>query len=284
MMTTNNTEALLSLRESDEVYTIEASFSESAAVMNAGRAPFDDIRVRQAATYAMPQEAYLTLIDGGITTSADSVFNPDQAYNNPDVVQITDMPDLAAPLIESYCQDVPDSCTDGKVNFELQQIGPSVLKSRISDLLIDAYEDYFNVTVEELLADAFNVQLALGQYDMAVASAFGLPEPGLDAVYFLCRFISLISLNVMQHCDEERDELIYAIWASTDPDERAEMWKRVQEINHDSYSVVYLAHEVSTVAARNNVHNVCGLTTPFRNEALMCNNWAVAIPLQAWLS
>ena len=38
------------------------------------------------------------------------------------------MPELAGPLVESYCADVPENCTDGKINMELQYSGPSVLR------------------------------------------------------------------------------------------------------------------------------------------------------------
>ena len=64
------------------------------------------------------------------------MFTPESPYYNPDIVQLSDRPDLAGPLVDSYCSDNPNNCTSGKINIEYQYSGPSVVGERIADLLI----------------------------------------------------------------------------------------------------------------------------------------------------
>ena len=88
LVVTSNPDAILTLRDADSVSTIENIFSsENDIMMNTRAAPFDDIRARQALTYASDREGYASLIGQGTSPMADSIFHPDLIWNNPDVVQ-----------------------------------------------------------------------------------------------------------------------------------------------------------------------------------------------------
>ena len=141
LVVTSNPDAILTLRDAAGVSTIENVYSsENDIMMNTRAAPFDDIRVRQALTYATDREGFASLIGQGTSPMADSIFHPDLIWNNPDVVQEGNMPELAGPLVESYCADLPENCTDGKINMELQYSGPSVTQTRVADLLTAGWE------------------------------------------------------------------------------------------------------------------------------------------------
>ncbi|HBU03990.1 MAG TPA: hypothetical protein DEA70_05835, partial [Acidimicrobiaceae bacterium] len=83
-------------------------------------------------TYATDRVLYASLIGQGTSPLADSMFHPSLIWNNPDVVQEGNMPELAGPLVGSYCADMPENCSDGKVDMELQYSGPSVVATRIA--------------------------------------------------------------------------------------------------------------------------------------------------------
>ncbi|MEO0494780.1 MAG: ABC transporter substrate-binding protein, partial [Actinomycetota bacterium] len=115
VVVTTNPDAILTLRDADGVDTIENLFSsENDIMMNTRSAPFDDIRVRQALTFAADREGFSQLIGQGTSPLANSIFHPELIWNNPDVVQEGNTPELAGPLVEAYCADVPENCTDGK--------------------------------------------------------------------------------------------------------------------------------------------------------------------------
>ncbi len=284
LVVTENPEATLTLRESDEAYTIEnVRLDERFAVINSQVPPFDDIRARQALTHATPRDTYVNLIVQGVAPAADTMFHDDLIWNNPDVVQLVDMPELAGPLVDAYCADVPDNCSDGKINMEFQYSGPSVLQTRVADLMIDGWEDYFNVTEQELLQDDHIAQVITGQYNVVTWRQFGEPVPTNDMLWLQCSSIQLLSLNFPRYCNPDRDELLFEQRSIDDLDRRVEIWHQVQEEIRDSYTYIFLASSNWTIGARNNVQNICGNKTP-EGVDLFCNNQGRVMLQQIWLS
>ena len=72
------------------------------------------------------------------------------------------MPDLAGPLVDSYCAEFSENCSDGKVKIELQFSGPSTLQNRIMDVLIAGWEPYFEVERQQLPQDQHITETAIG--------------------------------------------------------------------------------------------------------------------------
>ncbi len=284
VIVTSNAEAILTLREADGVKTIEnVRSSEDFAMLNVQQPPFDDIRARQAITFATDRDAYVSLIRQGTAPTADTMFHPDLIWHNPDVAQETNMADRAGPLVADYCADFPDNCSNDKIDMELQYSGPSVIQTRIADLLIDGWKDYFNVTQDELLQDDHITQVALGQFDAVTWRQFGEIDPDNDVLWIQCDSIDFVSLNWPRDCDPERDALMFEQRASDDLDRRVEIWHEIQQNLRDSYTYIFFNHANWTVGARDNVHNICGQTNPDGVE-LFCNNqgriWAQGIWLE----
>ena len=285
LMVTSNSEAILTLREFDGVQVIEnVRSSEDFAMMNTQAPPFDDIRARQALTFATDRDTYVALIRQGASPPADTMFHPDLIWHNPDVKQETNMPERAGPLVDAYCADNPGNCSDGKINIELQYSGPSVAQTRIADLLTDSWEDYFNVTQQELLQDDHIFQVALGQWNVVTWRQFGAVEPDNDVLWITCISIDVISLNWPRHCDEERDALLFEQRRIEDLDRRVEIWHEIQQNIKDSYTYIFFNHANWTIGARGNVNNICGQTSPADGTELFCNNQGRVQLHQVWLS
>ena len=281
---TSSSEAILTLRDGDGVRTIEnLRSSEDFAMLNVQVPPFDDIRARQAITFATDRDAYVSLIRQGTAPAADTMFHPDLIWHNPDVVQETNQPERAAPLVAEYCGDFPENCTDGKVNVELQYSGPSVIQTRIADLLSDSWEDYFNVTQQELLQDQHIIEVATGQYNAVTWRQFGEPDPDNDVVWLQCATVGPISINWPRDCDQERDALMFEQRSSDDLDRRVEIWHQIQQNMRDSYTYIFFNHANWTVGARDNVRGICGQMGPDGDE-LFCNNQGRIWLQGVWLS
>ena len=299
LMVTSNSDAILTLRDSSDqgVRTIEnLRSSEDFAMMNVQQPPFNDIRARQALTFATDRDTYVALIRQGTAPPADTMFHPDLIWHNPNVKQETNMGERAGPLVAAYCADNPGDyewpvftgqrrahCTNGKINVELQYSGPSVSQTRIADLLIDGWEDYFNVTQQELLQDEHITETALGFYNVVTWRQFGAVHPDNDVLWIQCSSIDFISINWPRDCDEERDALMFEQRAIDDLDRQVEIWHQIQEDLRDSYTYIFFNHANWTIGARDNVHNVCGQTSPDGIE-LFCNNQGRAQLHQVWLS
>ena len=284
MMVTDNPDAIGALREAEEVRTVENLRSgEHFAMLNTSKPPFDDIRARQALTFLTDRDAYVALIRQDTAPAADTMFHPDLIWHAPDVEQPTNMGEQAARLVEAYCADSPDQCSDGRINMELQHSGPSVIQTRIADLLVDSWEDHFNVTVQELLQDNHITEVALGQYDAVTWRQFGEVDPDNDVVWLECASVSFISLNWTRYCDTERDGLMYEQRGIDDLDRRVEIWHEIQRMVRDAYTHIFFNHANWTIGVRDTVQNVCGQTSPADGTRLFCNNQGRAQLHEVWL-
>ncbi|MCY4422047.1 MAG: ABC transporter substrate-binding protein [Acidimicrobiaceae bacterium] len=275
LIVVSGAEAILALRDAADqgVRTVENQRSEeSLMIINAASPVFSDIRARQALTFATDQDLYADLIRQGTTPVAHTMFHPDLVWRNPDVEQETNMPEKAGPLVESYCADSPQNCSDGRINMRFGTPGPSVESDRAVDLLADTWDEFFNLdTTVEPLSEMI-VDVVLGNYDVVLVPAFGAVDPDNDAIFMECGAIGpAISLNFARYCDEERDELLYEQRRIDDLDRRVEIWHRIQEMNRDAYIYIFMTHDNWTIGARDNVENICGQVSPDGVE-LFCNN------------
>ena len=98
-------------------------------------------------------------------------------------------------------------CTDGKINMEYQFSGPSVVQTRISEILNEGWKVAFNVKFDELSQADHIQQTALGLYNVNTWRQFGATDPWADNVWLLCRTVGVISLNWPRYCDPARDTL-----------------------------------------------------------------------------
>jgi peptide/nickel transport system substrate-binding protein len=265
-MQTSDPGAILLLDEDPSIQQIKDETGEESFVMintaNASNPAFSDIRAREALTLATPVENYLNLIGLGTLRPASQRFIPESEYYNPDVTQESDNPAAAKELSDAYCADFPENCSDGKINMELQFPAGSVVLEQTADLLIQGWGDSFNVTIQQIPQDEHIQEAALGQYDTVLWRQFGAEDPALDNVWLLCRTVGGISLNWPKSCDPARDEILLAAQASTDPAERAELYKEATVLMHDQYLYIFLAHTTWSNAFAEDVRGVCDRESP----------------------
>lgn len=268
---TNQT-SILDLRDDESIQRVESDATEeSFAMINSAVAPFDDIRARKALTLATPVDLYNDLIALGVNRPASQMFIPESPFYNPDVVQEHDDIDAALALVAEYCAERgteentllgTTTCTDGKINMEYQWSGPSVIQTRIADLLDEGWSAGFNVTFNELLQDEHIAQTAFGQYNVNTWRQFGAANPTDDSVWLMCRTIGGISLNWPRLCDEERDALIQQVSALPDDADRAPLLQALVQEIHDDYVYIFFNHTLWQNAFVENVHGVCDRKAP----------------------
>ena len=263
---------ILDLRDDDTVQHIyDDSGEESFAMLNTASPPFNDIRARQALTYATPRQNYIDLIGLGVARGADARFIPESPYSNPDVVQEGDAPDKAVALATEYCAELGNeintvtggpTCTDGKINIEFQYSGPSVVQDRIAELLNEGWSAAFNVTFDVLLEDEHINQTAFGQYNVNTWRQFGAEDPYYDNLWLGCSSIGGISLNWPRYCDEERDATLLAAQLEPDAAKRAALYQQAEQQIHDAYTYIFFIHSTWELGLQENVHAACNKMTP----------------------
>jgi peptide/nickel transport system substrate-binding protein len=279
---TTNPASVGDLQDDDAIQNIiDENGEESFAMINTSVPPFDDIRAREAIAWATPLQNYRDLIGLGIASDADQAFVEDSKYYNPDVVQQGDDPARALELVAEYCADKGSdintvlgesttTCSDGKINIELQWSGPAVIQTRIAELLDEGWKNAgFNVTFNELPQDEHILQTAIGQYNINTWRQFGAVDPALDNVWVLCRSIGGISLNWPKYCDEERDALLLAAQLETDQAVRVGQYQQMSQMFNDAFTYIFFQHTIWDNAFGESVRGVCDRTSP-EGEELLC--------------
>ncbi len=275
--------SLPELQDASDAGDIQVQFDdqteESFVMINTAVPPFDDIRARQALTYATPIEAYNEIITDNINRPANQMFTPDSPYFNPDIVQLNDMPELAGPLVDEYCAekgteintvlDAP-TCTDGKINMEFQYSGPSLVQDRIADLLRDeGWSEFFNVTFDQLFENDHIQQTALSAYNVVTWRQFGAVNPSRDKVWIMCRTINAISINWPRYCDEARDVLVLEGDSGVSEERFIEIQQEISQNLNEAFTYVFINHTIWQYGYSNDVHNLCGATSA-EGDALLC--------------
>lgn len=260
---TTNPASIDDLRNTDGIQNVlDDSGEESYVMVNAASAPFDDLRARQALTFATPRQNYIDLIGLGISQEANQMFTPSSPYYDPSIEQEADQPELVADLVASYCADYADNCTDGKIDMEFQWSGPSVVQTRIAELLDEGWSVGFNVDFQELPQDGHIQEVAFGVYDAVTWRGFGAVNPGDDQVWLLCGTIGGLSINWPRYCDEDRDAILAELQLATTVEERQPLISELSQKIHDDYLYTFLLHSLWDNAFAENVRGVCGHTTP----------------------
>ena len=278
---------LADLPDDDVIQSVyDSNGEEGYLVMNTSVPPFDDIRVRQALTYAFPQREVNTLTSGGADVDlqmANQMFTPDSKFYNPDLVQLTDRPDLVGDLVSSYCTDVPDQCNDGRVKITYSDTGPSVTGERIFAVIDNAWGEWFETTPRYQPQDEFIINTVLGDYQVTQFRLFGGIDPELDRVFLLCQSIGGIAVNAARYCDPELDELLATQAASTDEAERIELWQQISQRINEAYTTIWNSHSTWRVAYdAQRVQNLCGAVSP-EGVALACQVVGRTPLAQIWL-
>jgi peptide/nickel transport system substrate-binding protein len=274
---TNDPSSVADLRDDGDVQNIvDETGEENLVMLNSSAPPFDDIRARKALALATPLTNERDLIGLGVSRGADQIFIPESPNYNPAVVQKGDDPDGAIALAAEYCADVPENCTDGKIDMLFQFVGGSVVESRRADILDEGWSVAFNVEYAEAAQDTAVQNVAFGRYQATMWRQFGGVEPLAFRQNLLCRTISeAISLNFPKYCSESRDALILEAQTLADPEDRVPLWKQITQDINDSYTYIFLRHTIWDTALSSDVRGMCDRTSPTGAELLCTENGRV---------
>jgi peptide/nickel transport system substrate-binding protein len=226
------------------------------AILNTREGPFSDVRVRQAANYAVNKRAIVEdVLEGTATIAAGPIPEAFEWAHNPGVEPYPHDPNRARELLEEA--DVEDL----SVTFLVAEGGSGMLDPVPMGTAMQA----------DLEAVGFDVSIETYEWN----TFLGLVNPGLEGRADMAQmawmtndpdtlpFLALRSdalpeeggFNSGYYQNTELDEILEEARRSTDQEERAELYRRVQEIVHEEAPWLFVANWVQNAVTSDRVEN-----------------------------
>lgn len=218
-------------------------------LLNNGRPPFNDVRVRQAVKYAIDTAGISEAVYEGYAPPAGFAFRQGEPWtpkNAPPVKQ--DLEKAKALLKEA-------GVAQGSLNLTILVYNS---KSELRDIaeILQAMLGEVGIKLNVRLAEynALEPDMLSGNYDMALMSRGYLtdvPEPiGFLSADYSCKG----SFNIAHFCDPAIDAKISAASAEPDPEKRYTTYAELGQYFYDNAVEVYLVNETLFDAVANKVN------------------------------
>lgn len=223
-------------------------------MMNNQKAPFNDVRVRQAINYAINKDAYCAVVKNGIATPATSIIGPAVQYYKGNDVYAYDIEKAKSLLAEAGYPDgfkTTLMCASTTTNLKQCEFIQQQLAQVGIDVEINALE---SAVVNQKIQDV-DVPGSEAEVDMYVIG--WSPSTG-DADWGIRPLMAIeseppMSYNICYYENEEVDQLLKDALATADDSKRAEAYAKAQDIIWEESPLVCLANDANTWATSANM-------------------------------
>lgn len=239
---------IVDLQDNPDVNVLSwTSNNQVSLVMNVTKAPFDDKRVRQAISYAVPYDDIISSVYRGIATRWKSpvpaVF---PGYTDAYWLYDTNLDEARRLLNDANVTelDLPLSFSDAQPAHEAIAV---LLQTQLAQIGI-------NVTLEKLPSAQFAQKSAAKELPFLIyQGAAGTPDIAFAMQLYL---VGQAGPNYSQYNNPQLNELVAESFRSSDEAERLELFDDMQRIVVDDAPWAYLANPGFHVVARHGVENV----------------------------
>ncbi len=222
------------------------------------RAPFNDVRVRQAIAYGIDMETLVNHVFYGQREVAYTPIIPSSWAHNPNVRKFGHEPDKARELLSDA--GYPDglafelSLSEGEINRETTEI----VQHQLGQIGVDVslYEQEWGAFLDDVLNSDF---------EMITLGWSGQTDPD-RGVYR--QFHSTGGHNWHRFSNARVDELLDLAATNTDQDIRQQKYFEIQEILAEEQPYTYISYYVTIAAHRPELQNYVGRCGYFYTRAL----------------
>ena len=238
----------LRVRDDDDITTAEIETPTSSYIgFNAQRAPFDDVRVRQAINHAVDVDAIIDEVFEGFGARAASPLSPQVFAANPELEPYAYDPALARALLTDAGLADGFSTTIW-TNFNPVRIA---VAERVAEHL-DAVG--IDVEVEVIEFSRYLTDTAAGEHEMFVLAWTALTADADSGLYALFHSSTFGSAGNRTFWSNARvDELLELGRTTADPDERRAIYYEAQDIITTEAPWLFLYTGIEASATRANV-------------------------------
>jgi peptide/nickel transport system substrate-binding protein len=244
----------LPLIEGNLEYTIykEQQPRTTTLYVNNRRGPFSDVRVRKAAQYAIDRRAIVDAVLEGIGVPAIGPFAPSEAWVNTELKEYAFDSERSKSLLADAGYGAGELTVSLWTYPTRSEFPP--MSVALQKMLNDGG---FNTDVRIADYGAMAPDVFAGNFDMFLVSRGHLidaydPE-GFFAADYSCD--SMDVSNYSNHCNPVVDELLDEARPLSDPEERYEIYRQIQQILHDEAVTLFINYTEQIFAYNSRVQN-----------------------------
>ncbi|MFI5041044.1 MAG: ABC transporter substrate-binding protein [Acidimicrobiales bacterium] len=231
-------------------------------MLNTGKAPLDDVTLRQALAYATDRKKVVATIDFGLEADSNGPFgNPGSAFHGP-----TGYPDFdlakAKALVAQYEQKHGVTSVP---TFELGTTNSGRNLQEVS-LLQQMWADAgIKVTIKQVEQSQFILYALQGNYNAYLWRQFGEPDPDGDYVWWSSATAApegALSLNFARNKNPKIDADLQTGRTSADTATRKAAYQDIATQFGTDVPYVWLNEALWQIAAKKSVHGILDWTLP----------------------
>lgn len=252
------TESMETLAADENVYVgADEGIVVRYMFMNTQKAPFNDVRVRQAMNYAIDKDAYIAVVKNGLASKATSILGPATQHYKRNEPYAYDLEKARKLLTDAGYPDGFETsliCTTTtsdlkQCEFIQQQLAQAGITVNINSM------EKAIVSEKVESAEGPGSEAEVEMYMSGWSSSTGDADWGIRPV--LARESEPPkSYNISYFENEEMDGFLYAALETADEEKRAELYAKAQDIIWEECPVVFFANDYNTWASAADVANV----------------------------
>jgi len=248
-------------------------------LLNMRKAPFDNLKLRQAAAYAVSSQQYVQVIDQGVTETTNGVF----VQGSPYYLTNNGYPQYNPTKAKQLVSEV--KAAGGSVSFTLGYT-PDPKTTQIAEYFQQILQQVgFVVSLTPVLQDSIiNVALT-GQFQGLTWRQFGAVNPDLNYIFWTPTnaLTPGFAINMAGNTDPAMQTALIQGRSATDQSGTIAAYQQVNRLLSTDIPYVWNARVVWSIGAQPKVQNFNNPTTPAGNKAFGQIGGAVW-PQQIWLS
>ncbi|CAI9394721.1 MULTISPECIES: ABC transporter substrate-binding protein [unclassified Bacillus (in: firmicutes)] len=223
-------------------------------LLNLKEEPWNDVRVRQAANYAIDRDALANSLLNGVAKPATQVLYEGHPWYNEEATQYTYDPEKAKELLKEAGYPngfdttfvVPTSGSGNMWPLEMNEFVQKNLKEVGINVEIEAIE--WQTLITEYRA-GFPDDREVGAYNISLAPI----APWVFDRYFATSSFIPNGSNIMEYSNEELDEVIQKARETFDTVERDQYLKEAGKIVADDAPWIFVVHDLNLRVLSENV-------------------------------
>ena len=248
-------------------------------ILNLSKAPFNNLKLRQAMAYATSSAEYVKVIDSGVTEPSNGVFTSSSPYYLPD----NGYPAFNLATAQKLVAEVKAS--GAPVSFTLGHT-PDPKGSQIGEYLQQVLQQAgMTVTLQPILQDSIiNVALT-GAFEALTWRQFGAVNPDLNYIFWTPTNASTpgFAINMARNTDPAMQTALTQGRSATSTSDQVAAYQQVNRLLSQDIPYVWYARTVWAIGALGTVQNFNNPSTPAGGKAFGMIGGAVW-PQQIWLS